>query len=264
MPRNQGRHELGQNDLIDQAVISRIAILAKDTDGPLVDWGAGDGALTLPLARLGRPVQGIEIDPRRAARLARRVGPHVCITEGDILRHAPPVGSTVVSNIPFHLTTPVLRHLLASTSWDNAILVTQWEVARKRAGVGGTTQLTAQWWPWYEFHLDSRIPAQAFRPRPSVDGGILVITRRTTPLVPAADRRRYQDWTRRVFTGPGRGLAGVLTGAGMPAKVARDFRRRHDQRGRLLPRDLTAVQWAEAYALTADLLPASARRRGQR
>lgn len=109
MPRNQGRHELGQNDLIDQAVISRIAILAKDTDGPLVDWGAGDGALTLPLARLGRPVQGIEIDPRRAARLARRVGPHVCITEGDILRHAPPVGSTVVSNIPFHLTTPVLR-----------------------------------------------------------------------------------------------------------------------------------------------------------
>ncbi len=123
------------------------------------------GPLTVPLVRLGRPVQGIEIAPRRAARLARRVGPHVCINEGDVLRHAPPVGSTVVSNIPFHLTTPVLRHLLASTSWDNAILVTQWEVARKRAGVGGTTQLTAQWWPWYEFHLDSRIPAQAFRPR---------------------------------------------------------------------------------------------------
>ncbi len=93
MPRNQGRHELGQNDLIDPRVISRITVLARDTDGPLVDWGAGDGALTLPLARLGRPVQGIEIDPRRAARLARRVGPHVCITEGDILRHAPPVGT---------------------------------------------------------------------------------------------------------------------------------------------------------------------------
>ena len=71
---------------------------------------------------------------------------------------------TLVSNVPFHITTAVMRRLLALSQWRDAILITQWEVARKRAGVGGATQLTAQWWPWYEFELDRRIPAAAFVP----------------------------------------------------------------------------------------------------
>jgi 23S rRNA (adenine-N6)-dimethyltransferase len=133
---HSGRHELGQNFLTDRPTVEHIVALAGRTHGPIIEWGTGDGALTIPLARLGRPIEGIELDPRRAARLQRRVGPHVCISEGDILRHAPPAGCTIVSNVPFHVTTPVLRHLLAATSWHDAILITQWEVARKRAGVG--------------------------------------------------------------------------------------------------------------------------------
>src|SRR4051794_35860288 len=106
MPRNAGRHELGQNFLVDPSVVRCIVAIAAQTTGPLVDWGAGDGALTLPLADLDRPLEAVELDPRRVDRLRGRVGPHVCISEGDILRHAPPPGSTVVSNVPFHLTTP--------------------------------------------------------------------------------------------------------------------------------------------------------------
>jgi hypothetical protein len=41
-----------------------------------------------------------------------------------------------VSNVPFNVTTPVLRHLLAAPGWEPAVLIIQWEVARKRAGVG--------------------------------------------------------------------------------------------------------------------------------
>ena len=181
--RHPGPHELGQNFLTDRRTIARIVHLAGQTSGPLVEWGTGDGSVTLPLSRLGRPVEGVEIDAVRARNLRRRVGPHVCISEGDILRHAPPAGSTVVSNVPFSLTTPVLRHLLPSPDWVRAVLLVQWEVAKKRAGVGGTTQLTAQWWPWISFTLDRRVPASAFRPRPSVDGGILVLDRREHPLL---------------------------------------------------------------------------------
>ena len=242
-----GRHELGQNFLTDRATIARIVDLARERPGPLVEWGTGDGAITLRLATLGRPVEGIEIDRKRASDLGRRVGPHVCVKEGDILRHAPPAGSVVVANVPFHLTTPILRHLLAAPGWHSAILLTQWEVARKRAGVGGATQLTAQCWPWFEFTLDRRVPATAFSPRPSVDAGLLLVARRDRPLVPDAQRRAYQDWVARVFSSRGRSLTEILRHNGVPPHTATELARRLGARRSPLPRDLRAEDWASAF-----------------
>jgi 23S rRNA (adenine-N6)-dimethyltransferase len=247
-----GPHELGQNFLHDSAVIARVVALVANTSGPIVEWGTGDGALTRPLARLKRPLEGIEIDGVKARRLGRRVGRHVCISQGDILRHAPPQASTVVSNVPFHLTTPVLRHLLANSAWSHAVLIVQWEVARKRAGVGGSTQLTAQWWPWFEFHLQTRVPATAFSPRPSVDGGILTIDRRAAPLLCPADQHTYQDWVRAIFSGRGRTLPEILAvSGGLRRGDAAQFCLSHHLSPRALPRDLTARQWVAAYTLRA-------------
>ncbi len=246
-----GRHELGQNTLTERRVIRTVIDLVARTDGPIVEWGAGDGALTAPLAGLGRPLVAVEIDQRKAVRLSRRVGAHVCVVEGDILRHAPPAAtSVIVSNVPFHITTRVLRRLLALSDWQTAVLITQWEVARKRAGVGGATQLTAQWWPWFDFTLHQRIPSTSFTPSPSVDAGLLTVGRRPVPLV-TGDRAQYQAWVRRVFTGRGRGLIELLTqSGGVPAPAANSWCRRHGLTGRALPRDLNAHQWAELYALS--------------
>lgn len=115
-PHRPGRHELGQNFLTDPRVIAHVVRLAAASRGPLVEWGAGDGALTRPLGELGRPLEGVEIDPQRAARLRHRVGPDVTITEGELLRHAPPRGSTVVGNVPFHITTPCCATCSAATA----------------------------------------------------------------------------------------------------------------------------------------------------
>lgn len=250
MPRSHaGRHELGQNFIRDPAVVGRIVDLAAGAPGPLVEWGTGDGALTMKLAELGRPLHGIDLDARRVRNLSRRVGRHVSITRGDILRHAPPRDSVVVSNVPFHLTTPILRHLLAGTEWRTAILITQWEVARKRSAVGGTTQLTAQWWPWYEFGLIERIPARAFTPQPSVDGGLLTVSRRDAPLVRSRQRQAYQAWVAAVFSSRGRGLVDILRRNGVPERTATDISR-HTRSRRPLPRDLRADEWSRAYLAT--------------
>lgn len=243
-----GPHELGQNFLTDRPTIARVVELASGTTGPLVEWGAGNGALTLPLSRLGRPLECVEIDTLRVTQLRRRLGPHVCISEGDILRHAPPAGSTVISNVPFALTTPVLRRLFHRPGWVRAVLLLQWEVARKRAGVGGATQLTAQWWPWLVFTLDRRVSASAFRPRPSVDAGILVVDRRPTPLLADQQRAAYQGWVAQVFSGPGRGITEILARSGNltrseAAAGVRELRLDH----RALPRDLTAEQWVALF-----------------
>jgi 23S rRNA (adenine-N6)-dimethyltransferase len=193
-----GRHELGQNFLVDRRVAARIAALVPP--GPVVELGAGDGALTRQLAvRLG-DVTAVELDPGRVAGLRRAFGRRVRVVQADMLRFRPVVPN-VVSNVPFGITTPVLRHLLGQRAWTTAVLLLQWEVARKRAAVGGTTLLTASWWPWYEFGLAGRVPASAFRPRPGVDGGILVVRRRPVPLVPSAERAAYQRLVREAFRG---------------------------------------------------------------
>ncbi|MFD5247575.1 23S ribosomal RNA methyltransferase Erm [Amycolatopsis sp. NPDC058340] len=218
-----GRHELGQNFLIDRNIIETVVKLVDGTDGPIVEFGTGDGALTWALERLGRPLTGIEIDDRRAARLARRVRPSTEIVTADFLRFPlPKTPCVLVGNLPFHLTTATLRHVLAAPGWTDAVLLVQWEVARRRAGVGGATMMTAQWWPWFDFRLAGRVPAAAFRPRPGVDGGLLTVTRRGRPLVEDADRERYQDFVRRVFTRPGKDV---------------------------VPKRLTAHQWAEEFRL---------------
>jgi 23S rRNA (adenine-N6)-dimethyltransferase len=247
------RHELAQNFLIDRSIVDRVVELVAQRPGPIVEWGTGDGAITLGLNDLARPLHGIEIDRSRALKLGRKVGPHACISEGDILRHAPPKGAVVVSNVPFHLTTPILRHLLASRSWSAAVLITQWEVARKRAGVGGATQLTAQWWPWYSFALDRRISADAFRPRPSVDAGLLIVDRRHKPLIATAEQARYAGWVARVFASRGRGVTDILVRNRVPRPLADDLAQRRSGRrgpGAVLPRDLRAEDWAAAFDAT--------------
>ncbi|MCP2262825.1 23S ribosomal RNA methyltransferase Erm [Promicromonospora thailandica] len=247
-----GAHELGQNLLVDREVVDRVVDLVPDADRPLVEWAAGRGALTLPLARLGRPVEAVEIDPRSTARLARVVPANVTVTRADILRHAPPSDPyDLVCNVPFHLTTPVLRRLFTLPDWQRAVLVTQWEVARKRAAVGGATLLTAQWWPWFAPRLDRRVPAAAFRPRPSVDAGILLLDRRAEPLLPVARRRDYQRFAAAVFNGPGRGLHEILVRQGLSRADVRRWAREHRVAPGALPRDLDARAWVVAFTVAS-------------
>lgn len=249
-----GRHELGQNFLTDPAVVAAVVqAVAATPPLPIVEIGAGGGALTLPLQALGRPVTAIEVDRRLAAALAARVGPATTVVAGDFLTHRLPRSPHVlVGNLPFHQTTAMLRRVLRAGHWTSAVLLVQWEVARRRAGVGGASMMTAQWWPWYDFALVRRVPAAAFTPRPGVDGGLLTITRRATALVPTSRRGAYQDFVRRVFTGRGRGARQVIasaTPAGNRAAVTR-WARRH-LTDTALPRDLTARQWADLFDLGA-------------
>lgn len=221
MPPFGGRHELGQNFLVDPHVRRRLVDLLPRRPDPVLELGAGDGAVTRLLAAGDRPVTAVELDPRRAAALRRELAGRARVEHADMLRFALDGAHDIVSNVPFSVTTPLLRHLLAQRTWGTAVLLLQWEVARKRAAVGGTTLLTASWWPWYEFALAGRVPAGSFRPVPSVDGGLLVVRRRAEPLLPERQRGAYQRRVREAFD---RGRVGARR-----------------------PRDLDAAQWAAAF-----------------
>ncbi|WP_194898197.1 23S ribosomal RNA methyltransferase Erm [Catenulispora pinisilvae] len=253
-----GRHELGQNFLADPALITAIQRLVRtQTQGPIIELGAGDGALTAPLARLGRPVTALELDPRRVRRLQTRFGDAVDVGDAvavdvvraDVLRYRfPATPHTIVGNVPFHLTTAIIRKLLSERGWTASVLIVQWEVARRRAGVGGASMLTAAWWPWYEFELVRRIPAAAFRPVPSVDAGLLTMRRRRVPLV--EERGGYQAFVKQVFQAPGRGLEEMVGRTGRVRRAElRAWARREGIPARALPKDLAAEDWARLWEL---------------
>ncbi|MDX6595980.1 MAG: rRNA (adenine-N6)-dimethyltransferase, partial [Solirubrobacterales bacterium] len=78
-------------------------------------------------------------------------------------------------------------------------LLMQLEAARKRAAVSPSTLLTLAWAPWWEFSLVRRIGRLGFEPAPSVDAGLLLVTRRERELLPAVDRGDYVRLVRRAF-----------------------------------------------------------------
>lgn len=112
--------------------------------------------------------------------------------------------------------------------------------------------MTAQWGPWFTFDLAGRVPARAFTPRPSVDGGLLHVRRRPSPLLPWSQRRPFQALVHRVHTGSGRGLAQILaraTGLATTSR-ARAWLRRAGLQPSDLPRAVPVDVWIDLFRTT--------------
>ena len=129
----------------------------------------------------------VELDGALAERLERAFAgrPTVRIVHGDILNVKMPEGSwRAFGNVPFALTTSILRHLLDNPvdGPERADLLLQFEAARKRASPDRSTLLSLGWLPWWELSLTRRIPRLAFDPPPSVDGGMLRVVRRSIAI----------------------------------------------------------------------------------
>ncbi|MEZ5376108.1 MAG: rRNA adenine N(6)-methyltransferase family protein [Acidimicrobiales bacterium] len=210
--RDQRRRSLGQNFLVDQSLISKlICDLQIVEDELVVDLGAGSGALTVPLAQAGARVWAVERDPAWADRLASdalaaRLDDRIRVIRSDLRRlRFPREPFRVVANPPFNLTTDVLKLLLddpSSRSATRVDLVLQREVVMKHASQPPKALTTACWSPWWEFSAGRRIPAAAFRPRPSIDAAVLTIRRRDPPVLPIWLAPRFEDLLRSSWQPP--------------------------------------------------------------
>jgi 23S rRNA (adenine-N6)-dimethyltransferase len=201
--RAERRRSLGQNFLrpdLGEALVAGCDFRPGDR---VVEIGAGAGALTLPLARRGLEVTAVERDPEWVRWLRSRLsgtGRSVRVVEADVLRwRFPDAPFRVIGSVPFGVTTEILRRLFDDprTPLVRADLVVQWEVAQKRAESPPATLLSAAWAPWWRFRLGRRIPAHAFRPEPSIDAGLLTVTRREPALLPPEAARAYGKFLRK-------------------------------------------------------------------
>lgn len=212
--RARARRQLSQNFLADPAEVRRIVRAAQvGPEDLVVEIGAGEGALTRALARECRKVLAYEVDPVLADRLRAGVaGSNVACVHADFLRAAPPRGRfAVVGNIPYSITSGILRWCLRAPGLASATLVTQLEFARKRTGdFGRWTQATVETWPRFDYQLLGRIPRHKFRPVPRVDSAILRLRRRGQDLLPGPCLPAYRRLVAAGFTGVGGSLDATL------------------------------------------------------
>lgn len=251
----------GQHLLADRRLAADLVQNAGVTRADLVlEIGAGTGVLTSALAERAGRVLAFELDEGFVRALHDRFAdsPNVAIVHADALEaRLPTEPYRVVANLPFGITTPLLRRLLDPTgTLLRADVVVQWGFAIKRARQRPSTLLTLSWTPWFELTIGRRIPRRRFRPPPAVDAAVLTVTRRPDPLLPADERHGYLDLLRTAFSRASTPVAETLRGAVGPEAV-KDVLRRMGLPGGVRPTDLDAAGWAALYAATRPRRPRS-------
>ncbi|RZQ59602.1 methyltransferase domain-containing protein [Amycolatopsis suaedae] len=174
-------------------VADRLVRSAEVTERDLVvDFGAGHGAITAPLARTGAGVIAVERDPEFVRRLGIRMSDsgNVKVIPGDVRTFPlPRKAFLVVSSIPYAVSTALFRRLLTPprTALSRAAIIVEWGFA-KRVTAAVPRDLEAAWWAArFELDLVDRIPPRCFSPAPKVASAHLTI-RRGEPLSGLAQR----------------------------------------------------------------------------
>ena len=176
---------LGQNFLQDPYALKIIANAAEihPTD-TILEIGPGLGSLTRYLAAAAQKVVAVELDDRLFPPLEAVIAPYdnIQLIHGDILDIEPKEiiqqgNYLVVANIPYYITSAVIRHLLESNPKPRRIVLTiQKEVAERIcAGPGEMSLLALSVQVYGEPCIAARIPAGAFYPAPKVDSSVLVV-----------------------------------------------------------------------------------------
>lgn len=176
------RKGLSQSFLTDRYVVKDIITAAELTPSDeVLEVGPGLGVLTRELVRVAGRVVAVELD-RRLAELLPRLVPNperLEVYQGDILDFDPAVafrGSyKVVANLPYHVTSPALRHLLGARRRPELMVVmVQKEVAERIAAKPGDTSLISIMVQLYaRVRVVRQVPAESFYPAPKVDSTVL-------------------------------------------------------------------------------------------
>jgi 16S rRNA (adenine1518-N6/adenine1519-N6)-dimethyltransferase len=218
------RKGLGQNFLVDPVALQRIVAAADlSPEDLVVEVGSGLGTLTRRLAEQAGHIVAVEIDNRLEQVLREQLADltNVQILHGDILQISdfgfPHLGYKVVANLPYYITSAVLRHFLENESRPRLMVVTvQREVAERIVAKSGKMSLLAVSVQFYgQPQIVGRIPPGSFYPSPQVDSAILRVEVGARPVVELpedVDERAYFRVVRAGFSQRRKTLRNSLSG----------------------------------------------------
>jgi 16S rRNA (adenine1518-N6/adenine1519-N6)-dimethyltransferase len=191
--KSLGQHWL-QDEFCLDAIIEAAEINASDT---VLEIGPGPGTLTKKLVKQAKQVVAVEFDAKLAAALPGRVpAKNLQVFQQDILSFdlsALPPEYKVVANIPYYLTSNLLRVLCESPNhFSKAAILIQKEVAERVCAKPGDMSLLSVSVQFYcHAKLGEVVPAYLFTPPPKVDSQIIELSYRSEPLFPDIDTKRF-------------------------------------------------------------------------
>jgi 16S rRNA (adenine1518-N6/adenine1519-N6)-dimethyltransferase len=220
---------LGQNFLVDESALQRVVEASGLQPGEAaLEIGPGLGSLTRRLALRCRRVVAVELDegllPALRAVLADFA--NVEIVQGDILAlnparlmaeadgGPPPQGYRVVANIPYYITSVLIRSLIETQGPPLGLTLTvQREVAERISAAPGEMSLLALSVQVYgQPRIATRIPAGAFYPAPKVDSAVIVIDLYPQPRLPLEDLALFFRLAKAGFSQKRKTLRNALSG----------------------------------------------------
>ena len=202
--------KLGQNFLVDEHIVQRIADAAVDGENVL-EIGPGMGALTTQLAKRAKRVVAVEIDSGMVKVLVDVLSgtPNVHVINRDILKtDLNEIGNqyfngepfAVVGNLPYYITAKCMIHVLDSGAQITSFTaMVQKEVADRLAASAGKSDygaLTASVRYYGEMKKLFGVDAECFYPKPDVASAVVYI--RPQPVFDV-DRKNYVKTVRALF-----------------------------------------------------------------
>lgn len=213
---------LGQNFLVDETALGKVAAAAALTpEETVLEIGPGLGSLTRHLAVAARRVVAVELDETLlpALRFVLTAHSNVEIISGDILRLPVsalglPPNYKVAANIPYYLTSAIIRHLLETPVRPTLMVLTvQREVAERIcAGPGDMSLLAVSVQFYSQPRIVARLPAGAFYPRPAVDSAVIRLEVLPTPAAAVQDPDTFFRVVKAGFSQKRKQLRNALSG----------------------------------------------------
>ena len=198
---------LGQHFLKPASVERLVRAIRPQAEDVFLEIGPGRGALTLPLAARARRVVAVEIDARLAASLRERAPANVEIVQTDALaadlRALVPAGSRLAGNLPYYISSPLLRRCLELRDHLKDLhVMLQDEVARRVASPPGSKEygiLSVLYGLHADVSLPLHFPPGAFQPPPKVDSALLRAVFLDAPRTEAGDFRAFEKLVQTAF-----------------------------------------------------------------
>lgn len=254
---------LGQNFLIDKRAMERIVAAAELTSQDTVlEVGSGLGRMTRRLAEKANRVVTVELDERLVEVLKQTLSnfPNVEIIRGDILEFDPvdlfpsPLAIynpyKVVGNLPYYITSAILRHFLEAKAKPKLMVVTvQEEVAQRIVAKPDEMSLLAVSVQFYgRPRIVARIPASAFYPSPEVDSAVVRIGLYEHPLIEVEDVGGFFEVVRAGFSQRRKQLHNSLSaGLGLSDDEVKEALRRAEIDPRRRAQTLSVEEWGKVY-----------------
>ncbi len=264
---------LGQHFLIDEAVLDTIldaaALTPADT---VIEVGPGLGILTAELAKRVGWVIAIELDNRLADILTKTLPyDNIVVLNEDVLGASPAkllqgrapgfpdelTSYKVVANLPYYITSPVLRHFLkAPAKPELMVVMVQREVAEAIcAGPGRRSVLSIAVQFYGQPGIVTRVPAASFYPAPEVDSAVVKIDVYPHSPYDVDDEAAFFKLVRAGFAAARKQIANSLAlGLQLPKDNVQSLLRQADIDSRRRAETLKIEEWVGLWRLYSQVV----------